>query len=257
MTSRNPSVSLNLKTSQEGLDPTGPVTVLDHTGVRRGGRAAVEHPLTIRIDGNELITLMTIGTHPECLVIGYLRNQGLIAEPQMIESVTVDWLHEVADVITRNGSGIQNVIAGELPNAVPVTPIRVRRSEIYAIVAEIPKWNAIYRLAGSVHGCGLFEKGELRYFYEDVGRHNATDALAGQMWIDGFEGDGTILYSTGRLTAEIVAKVASMRIPVLISRNGVTYRAVELARKLNVMLVARARNKKFDIYSCHDFLEVD
>lgn len=236
------------------LAPTEPVLMLDQDGVRREVPAALERALTIKVDGEELVTLMTIGTCPELLVLGYLRNQRLVESVRDIESVMVDWERELADVATRSGRGV-SARQNDAPPRVAAAR-KVTRDDLYRVVGAIGEYNAVYRDAGSVHGCGLTRDGRMLSFVEDVGRHNATDAISGWMWLNDVDGAGTILYSTGRLTTEIVDKAALMGIPVVISRNGVTRRAVELARESGVMLVARARRRNFQVFSCHDRLVV-
>lgn len=238
------------------MAPTGLVMVVDQSGTERSVPAAVEHPLTIRVDGDELVTLMTIGAQPEELVLGYLRNQGLIRDLALIESVTVDWERELADVVTRSGLGVGPPFDIRSPAPIP-SPPPLPRSTIHRVVAIVPQHNAVYRSAGSVHGCGLATAADMLRFVEDVGRHNATDAISGWMWLHDACGTDKVLYSTGRLTTEIVSKAALMGIPVVISRNGVTRSAIELAETTGVMLVARARGHGFQVFSCHDRLVLD
>ncbi len=214
----------------------------------------MERALTLVVDGDELVTLMTLGTHPELLVLGYLRNQRLLDSVGRVESVTVDWEREVADVRTRDGRGLDQPRADD-PAILPA--VTVRQSAVYEIVKTIPEINRIYRESGSVHGVGLFAPSGLLWFVEDVARHNATDTVAGRMWIEDVTGADKILYTTGRLTTEIVDKVSIMGVPTLVSRNGVTHQAVELAERRGVMLVARARRRQFQVYSGHDRLAFD
>ncbi len=238
--------------SSAALPPTEAVPVLDQSGARREVPTAAEHALTILVDGDELVTLMTIGGQPELLVLGYLRNQGLVESLDAVAAIEVDWERERAAVTTRSGRGVARTTTME-PSPLS-TGVRLTADEVRETVALVPAHNAIYREAGSVHGCGLVRDGGMLHFFEDVGRHNATDALAGWMWLHGDDGDGALLYSTGRLTVEIVAKAAAMGLSVVISRNGVTERAVELAERLGVMLVARARRQNFQVFSGHQRL---
>ena len=222
-----------------------------------------EIPLTIKVDGRELVTLMTLGTHPEKLVLGYLRNQTLFANLEEIASVKVDWDREIAEVRTVAGSGVpglermkRTVTTGCGQGTIlsctldklydhRLPPRKILQSDIYRTLAQVSRHNKAYRMAGSVHGCGLCRGGEVLLFIEDVGRHNAMDAIAGEMWLRGLQGGDKIFYTTGRLTSEIVMKAALMGIPALISRNGATHMGYELARDLGVTLIARAKSRHF------------
>lgn len=260
-----------------GLDPTREVLMVDQHGERRPVRAAAELALAVTVDGQEIVRLMTLGTAPEKLVLGYIRNQLLIERLEDIRSVSVDWSRETAYVETVRGGGVDALSVeprhriittgcgqGTIysctldrlyDHRLPVTPIR--RSDIYRTLSEVSRYNAVYREAGSVHGCALVEGGTVLSFIEDVGRHNAMDAVAGEMWLGGVNGQGKIFYTTGRLTSEIVMKAALMSVPALVSRNGVTRMAVELAEDLGVMLVARAKSRHFQVFSCHENLVFD
>ncbi len=240
--------------SDSGLHATEGVEVADQDGRVSMRPAAMERPLTLVVDGDELVTLMTIGGHPELLTLGYLRNQRLLDSPERVASVRVDWDREVAEVATHDGLGVGSPSASE-PAELSGSPLQ--QSVLYDIVATIPTINRVYRESGSVHGVGLFGSTGLICFVEDVARHNATDIVAGRMWLDRIDGADKVLYSTGRLTTEIVDKVAVMGIPTLVSRNGVTHRAVQLAEKLGVMLVGRARSRQFQVFSAHDRLIFD
>ena len=123
--------------------------------------------------------------------------------------------------------------------------IEVKQSDIYNVLKKVTAFNKAYRAAGSVHGCGLCQNGEVLIFIEDVGRHNAMDTISGEMWLQGMTGHDKIFYSTGRLTSEIVMKAALMGVPVLVSRNGTTHMGFELAEDLGVTLIARAKSKQF------------
>lgn len=249
--------------SNQGLQSIHRVQSHDQFGAQQTINIVGELPLTIKVDGQELVTLMTLGTHPEKLVLGYLRNQTLFERPAQIKSITVDWQREVAEVATVAGAGIPRL--KELKRTVttgcgqgtvlsctldrlyehrlPPTPIR--QSAIYRVLAAVARHNKAYRLAGSVHGCGLCHDGEVLLFIEDVGRHNAMDTIAGEMWLRAMSGRDKIFYTTGRLTSEIVMKAALMGVPVLVSRNGATHMGFELAEELGVTLIARAKSRQF------------
>ena len=263
--------------TDNGLDPARTVRVTDQYGVDRKVKSAVEVPLTIKIADDEIVTLMTLGTRPEKLVLGYLRNQRLVDSLNDILQVSVDWDHEVANVhlrddarvgdlqrdtrhrIVTTGCGQGTIYSCSLDklydNRLPSS--RIRQSEIYGALSRVSRINTVYRETGSVHGCALFIDNEVASFVEDVGRHNAMDTIAGEMWLRGIRRGRKLFYTTGRLTSEIVMKAAMMQVPVLVSRNGVTHMAIELAEDLGVMLVARAKSRHFQVFSCHDQLVLD
>jgi FdhD protein len=257
------------KLSSAGRAPTHEVGATDQSGTKKDVWIPGETPLTIRIDDQEIVTLMTLGTHPEELALGYLRNQRLIEDIEEIASVTVDWEKEMAKIATRHGRGISDleerlskitVTSGcgqgtvfsctidkifelKLPQAT------IRQSTIYRLLKKVAKYNRIYRQAGSVHGCGLCHQDEVVMYVEDVGRHNAADTISGRMWLDRIPGEDKILFSTGRLTSEIVLKAAQMRIPVLISRSGVTHMGLDIAQDLGITMIGRVKAKNFLVYS--------
>jgi FdhD protein len=195
-----------------------------------------ERPLTIYVDKRELVTLMTLGCAPEALTLGYLRNQRLVDTLHDVLAVQVDWEVNAVAVTTRSGAihieertaskvvttgcGQGSMLGGLLDavESVRLQPgARLKQSTIYRIVDTIRTQQSIYKKAGSVHGCALFSSaGDLIYFVEDVGRHNAVDAIAGMMWLDGLTGGDAIFYTTGRLTSEMVIKGAQMGIPFLL-----------------------------------------
>ncbi len=249
--------------SDAGLESIHQVSSQNQYGEEKTVHIVGELPLTITVDGSELVTLMTLGTHPEKLALGYLRNQTLFARPEQIKSIMVDWERELAEVRTVDGNGIPNFNASKrtvtsgcgqgtilscaldklyehrLPN------IQIKQSAIYKVLAQVARHNKAYRTAGSVHGCGLCRGDEVLMFIEDVGRHNAMDTIAGEMWLRKMGGHDKIFYTTGRLTSEIVMKAALMGIPVLVSRNGATHMGFELAEDLGVILIARAKSRQF------------
>lgn len=263
--------------SAAGRTPWQQVAAVDHLGISREVWIPEEVPLTIKIDDDEIVTLMTLGTHPEELALGYLRNQRLIEDIQEIRSVTVDWAKEIATVLTRHGRGITD-LKEKLSNLTVTSgcgqgtifsctvdkifelrlpQVTVRQSTIYSLLKEIPKYNRIYKQAGSVHGCGLCQQGQVLMYVEDVGRHNAADTISGQMWLDGVPGQDKILFSTGRLTSEIVMKAAHMGIPVLLSRSGVTHMGLNLAQDLGMTIIGRIKGRRFFVYSGADQIVFD
>ncbi|HEX2603777.1 MAG TPA: formate dehydrogenase accessory sulfurtransferase FdhD [Oxalicibacterium sp.] len=241
------------------------VNALDETAQKTVVTIPAERPLTVHVDGRELITLMTLGAAPEALTLGYLRNQRLVRSADEIASIQIDWARHAAFVTTRAGiadieertarrvvtTGCgQGTIFGDLMDELDTISLsrdaRLKQSILYKIVNTIRTQDSIYAQAGSVHGCGLFSsEGALQYFVEDVGRHNAVDSIAGLMWFDGVSGEDKVFYTTGRLTSEMVIKCAQMRIPFLISRSGTTQMGHMVAQKVNMTLLARCTGKHF------------
>lgn len=257
------------KMSQAGRAPTHAVTAVDEQGRVRDVHVAGELPMTLVVDEKEIVTLMTLGTHPEALALGFLRNQRLIESLEEIVSVEVDWSEEWVKVTTRDGKGLADqeaklggrtvttgcgqgtVFAHTLDElyAAKLPQVTVSRSTVPALLREINEHNEIYRNAGAVHGCALCVGAEVELFAEDVGRHNAADAISGMMWLDGIEGGDKLFFTTGRLTSEIVMKTAIMGIPAIISRSGVTQMGLELAQHLGMVMIARARGTNFLVYA--------
>ena len=244
---------------------THEVEVLDERGRVSTIAIPAERPLTVYVDKRELVTLMTLGGAPEALVLGYLRNQRLLKSLDDIESVHVDWSVDAVAVKTRHGianveertskrvvttgCGQGSVFGGLMDDvdAITLNPdARLKQSVLYRIVDTIRTQPSIYKQAGSVHGCALFSaEGELIHFVEDVGRHNAVDAIAGKMWLDDIHGHDKVFYTTGRLTSEMVIKGAQMGIPFLLSRSGTTQMGHMVAEKLGMSLLARCTGKHF------------
>ena len=252
--------------TRAGLAPTHAVTAVDEYGASRDLHVAGERPLTLYIDKQEIVTLMTLGTQPEALALGYLRNQGLIERLEDIKAVQADWDAESVVVSTYAGvealeartarrtvtSGCgQGTVFGDIMerlDQVRLPKVEVRQSAIYGLLRSLNDYNDIYRSAGAVHGCALCRGTDVLMFVEDVGRHNAADAIAGHMWLEGQEGGDKIFYTTGRLTSEMVIKVAQMGIPILLSRSGVTQMGLDLARRIGVTMIARAKGRHFLVY---------
>ena len=268
---------MKIKMSDAGLHPTQTIKVMDHTGAVREVGVAGEHPLTIKVNGKEIVTLMTIGTHPEELALGYLRNQKLIENFDDIAEVTVDWVHETAEIrttekkappdienklstrIVTSGCGQGTLFSCSLDKLyeLELPRVKVLQSDVYKLLKGLTGKNEIYRRAGSVHACALCRKGVVLIFIEEVGRHNATDAISGRMWINNISGHDKMLFTTGRVTSEIVIKAAQMGIPVLISRSGVTYMALELARDLKMTIIGRAKQSRFLVFHGQDNVVLD
>jgi len=206
-----------------------------------------------------------------------LRNQRLIEAIENIRSVEVDWDRNVVQVTTVHGEGVidwesklahRTVTTGcgqgtvfsctlDKLYDVQLPSVALRQSVIYGLLDALSAENEIYRSAGGVHGCALCEDATVLHFVEDVGRHNAADAIAGRMWLDRTAGADKIFYTTGRLTSEIVMKAAHMGIPVLLSRSGVTHMGLELAQELGIVMIARAKGRHFLIYNGADRMVFD
>jgi FdhD protein len=215
---------------------------------------------------------MTLGAWPEALAIGYLRNQRLIDSLEEIAAVQVDWEVDAVAVTTRHGLGHaaermekrtittgcgQGTMFGDimedLDNVHLPTSARLDQGQLYALMEAVRGEQTIYKQAGAVHGCALAAKTatgiELLLFVEDVGRHNAVDAIAGQMWLDGLDGGDKIFYTTGRLTSEMVIKTAQMGIPFLVSRSGLTQMGWEIARQTGITAIGRAQGRHYLLYT--------
>jgi len=228
---------------------------------------AGEHPLTLYIDKREIVTLMTLGQAPEALALGYLRNQRLAKSIEDIAAVQVDWETSSVAVTTRKplkgladkmkkrtvttGCG-QGTVFGDLMEEIDSINLRddvtLTEEALHALLEAVRRHEAIYKEAGAVHGCALATNTtagvEILYFIEDVGRHNAVDAIAGQMWLDAVDGSDKIFYTTGRLTSEMVIKAAQMQIPFLVSRSGLTKMGHEIAENVGITMIGRAAGGK-------------
>jgi FdhD protein len=243
-----------------GLAPTHPVSVVDEFNRSRDV---------------EIVTLMTIGAHPEALALGYLRNQRFVERLEQIESVRADhhtesvrvttydgidgWDEKLKKRTVTTGCGQGTVFSCTLDSlyTVRLPDVSIRQSTLYALLENVSGHNGIYRRAGAVHGCGLCLGDEILMYTEDVGRHNAADAISGYMWLDGISGTDKVFYTTGRLTSEIVMKAAHMGIAVLLSRSGVTHMGLELAQELGVTMIARAKGRHFLVYHGADNIVFD
>ena len=229
---------------------------------------AGEHPLTLYVDKREIVTLMTLGGAPEALAIGYLRNQRLIGSLAEIASVQVDWDVDAVAVTTRHGRSIddsrmakrtvttgcgQGTVFGDLMDDVASIRLPVEASisqtTLYGLLDAVRHHESIYKQAGAVHGCALAQGSEILMFVEDVGRHNAVDAIAGKMWLDNLDGADKIFYTTGRLTSEMVIKSAQMRIPFLVSRSGLTQMGHDVALRTGITMIGRAVNKHYLLFT--------
>jgi FdhD protein len=230
---------------------------------------AGEHPLTLYIDKREIVTLMTLGQAPEALALGYLRNQRLVRSIDEIAEVQVDWDTDAVAITTRTalqnldekmqkrtvttGCG-QGTVFGDLMDEIDAIKLRndvsLSETTLYALLDNVRRHETIYKSAGAVHGCALAgSNGDILMFVEDVGRHNAVDAIAGNMWLDGIDGSDKIFYTTGRLTSEMVIKAAQMQIPFLVSRSGLTQMGHDIAVKTGITMIGRAVNKHYLLFT--------
>lgn len=248
------------------------VQVVNEHGEREELSIPAERPLTVYVDRRELVTLMTLGAHPELLVLGYLRNQRLVESVLDIESITVDWEVHAAAVRTRHGiarieertaskvvttgCGQGSVFGGLMDEVdrIVLPEARITQGQLYGIVNAIRLKESTYKSAGSVHGCALFQGEELLVFVEDVGRHNAIDTIAGWMWMATGDaapmaGADKVFYTTGRLTSEMVIKSAQMGVPIVVSRSGMTQMGHAVAEQLGLCAIGRATNRRFVCYS--------
>ena len=235
-----------------------------------------ERALTVYVDKRELVTLMTLGAHPEWLVLGFLRNQRLIASVHDIESITVDWDVGAAAVKTRHGianieaktakrvvtTGCgQGSVFGDLMadiENIALPAAQLTQSRLYGIVNAIRLQESTYKSAGSVHGCALFSGDDMLLFVEDVGRHNAIDTIAGWLWMQALPPEGDfVFYTTGRLTSEMVIKSAQMGVPVVVSRSGITQMGLMVAQRVGLCAIGRATNKHFLCYSAQERLVLE
>lgn len=232
-----------------------------------------ERDLTVYVDKRELVTLMTLGAHPEWLVLGYLRNQRLVEKLEAVESVTVDW--DVGAAAVKTHAGIDRIeertahrvvttgcgqgsVFGHLMeevDSIALPPARITQAQLYGIVNAIRLQESTYKSAGSVHGCALFRGEQMLLFVEDVGRHNAIDTIAGWMWLQqdvlppATPEEPLVFYTTGRLTSEMVIKSAQMGVAVVVSRSGITQMGFEIAEKVGLCAIGRAMNKRFLCYT--------
>lgn len=285
----NPPQPLDLPRLTQAQAPlTQAVDVINERGETEQVHIPAERALTVYVDRRELVTLMTLGAHPELLVLGYLRNQRLVDSVFDIESITVDWEVNAAAVRTRHGiarieertaskvvttgCGQGSVFGGlmdevdriELPQA------QLTQAQLYGLVNAIRLKETTYKSAGSVHGCALFRGEDMLVFVEDVGRHNAIDTIAGWMWMNpeatsaapstqagqtdtaSFQpmgGADKVFYTTGRLTSEMVIKSAQMGVPIVVSRSGMTQMGHAVAQQLGLCAIGRATNRRFVCYA--------
>ena len=251
------------------------VTGHDHTGAEVNTAVVTERPLTLFLNSQEIVTMMTIGDHPDLLGVGYLLNQNMLKQDDKITSIEydddletivirterkTDYEAKLAKKIRTSGCG-QGTVFGDLMEEFATVKLdpnaKVRTSWLYALQKKINMAPSLYLKAGAIHGCVLCEQDRPLIYVEDVGRHNAVDKIAGYMFLNGVGPENKIFYTTGRLTSEMVIKTVKMGIPVLISRSGFTAWGVDLARQADLTLIGRMRGKRFVVLSSAKRLEYD
>ncbi len=254
---------------------TQQVVGIDQNGAPIDTRVVVEQPLTLYLNGQEIVTMMTVGDHPDCLAVGYLLNQHMLAPDDKLTAIDHD--EELAVVVVRTErttnfeeklqkktltSGCaQGTAFGDLmehfDEIVLARDAVLKTSWIYSLSRKINQQPSLYLTAGAIHGCVLCAEDRPLIYMEDVGRHNAIDKIAGWMFLNGEGPAGKIFYTTGRLTSEMVIKTVRMEIPILISRSGFTAWGVDLARQANLTLIGRAKGKRFMCLAGEDRLIFD
>jgi len=249
---------------EKGL--TRQVAGLDHLGAEVALNVVEERPLTIWLNGQEIVTAMTIGDYPEYLAQGFLSNQGMLAKEEIVEAVDFDAELETVVVRTNQPTNYEaklkkktrtsgcavGTVFGDIMEGIEglcLPPAMLRTSWLYSLSHQINQMPSLYLSAGAIHGTVLCARDVPLVYMEDVGRHNAVDKVAGWMRATQTAGADKILYTTGRLTSEMVIKCALMGIPVLASRSGFTAWGVELARQVGLTLIGRMRGQRFQCLS--------
>jgi FdhD protein len=243
-----------LTDSVEGTDENGePVRI----------SVPIERPLTLFLNGREIVTMMTVGDYPECMAVGYLINQNMLLPDDEITAIDYDDYIDTIVVRTARETNYedklrkktltsgcaQGTVFGDVMEKFDDIDLSadatLRTSWLYALSKTINTTPSLYLTAGAIHGCVLCEQDRPLIYMEDVGRHNAIDKIAGYMFLNNISSEGKIFYTTGRLTSEMVIKSVQMGIPILISRSGFTAWGVQLARKAGLTLIGRAKGKRY------------
>jgi len=255
-----------LSQAVEGIDENGQVVTT---------RVVTEKPLTLYLNRQEIVTMMTIGDYPDLLAVGYLLNQNMLSRRDVITEIEHDDDLDVVVVRTeretdyeeklqkrvRTSGCAQGTVFGDVLDGFDSIDLSqeatLKTSWLYALAKKINTAPSLYLTAGAIHGCVLCQADRTLVYMEDVGRHNAVDKIAGWMFMNGIEPHDKIFYTTGRLTSEMVIKTAMMRLPILISRSGFTAWGVELARQVDLTLIGRARGKRFVALSGRHRIQFD
>lgn len=238
------------------------IEITDEYGDHRTIHVPVERSLSVRLNGREIATLWTLGARPEWLVLGYLRNRQLVRDVTQLASVGVNWSAGTASILMRPGRAAEHqaresaVALGDLP-AMCRGWARISRTTLQSLLASMEGNDAIYRAAGSVQGCALFQGRNLWLSVEDVSRRNSFDIITGWMALHGVSGSDKLLFTTGRLTAEVVIKAADNGIPILVSRKGVTSACLDLAARLGMTLIGHASRRRYICYAGAERFDVN
>ncbi|TYC63223.1 formate dehydrogenase accessory sulfurtransferase FdhD [Rhodobacterales bacterium] len=261
-------------------DPGDPRLSTSVTGIDQNGepvetRVVTEKPLTLYLNSQEVVTMMTIGDHPDLLAVGYLKNQNMLAPDDVITQIEYDDDLDVVIVRTeretdfeeklkkkvRTSGCAQGTVFGDVMEGFETISLsedaRLKTSWLYKLTKTINTAPSLYLEAGAIHGCVLCREDEPLVYMEDVGRHNAVDKIAGWMVLNEIPAHDKIFYTTGRLTSEMVIKTVMMGVPILVSRSGFTAWGVELARQAGLTLIGRARGKRFVALSGTDRIDFD
>ncbi|MGI9433629.1 MAG: formate dehydrogenase accessory sulfurtransferase FdhD [Geminicoccaceae bacterium] len=264
-----------LKPTPDDPRLTQPVHGIDHHGRKVETAVVYERPLTLFLNSQEIVTMMTIGDHPDYLAVGYLLNQNMLRSDDEIVGIDHDDELDVVVVRTaretdyeeklkkkvRTSGCAQGTVFGDLMERFDEVQLDraavLKTSWLYRLAKAINTTPSLYLKAGAIHGCVLCERDRPLLYMEDVGRHNAVDKIAGYMFMKGISPAGKIFYTTGRLTSEMVIKTVQMQIPILISRSGFTAWGVDLARKAGLTLIGRARGQRFLALAGEDRIRFD
>ncbi len=254
---------LKVKPDIKNKDLVKDIEGIDEFGEPFTQTVVMERPLTIFLNKQEIVTSMTLGDHPEWMAIGFLINQGMISYKDNIKSVDVDWETEVVVVRTSRETNYEEKIKKKIRTSGCAVGTmfgdvmenfdnikldqnnRFHRSWLVGLLKQINTQPSLYLKAGAIHSCVLCDKEKPIVYVEDIGRHNAIDKITGWMWYNKIDVNKMMLYTTGRLTSEMVIKTVQMKIPILISRSGFTAAGVELAKKSGLTLIGRAKGKRF------------